>query len=201
MPTTAGVGCCELGPGKSMTQRQTAHAFAMRILSGSVLLIWLSACGSAPQQLGRSDEYCCAAVRTDFSNYRLDVQEMPGFLKPYVQDSLRAAMNETGLGESPAAVLVARVSFDQIEGDAPDHTDDFEGHLEAGGVGTFTARLTLRLIDTRSNTEVMRGALSRIHHVTAGDHMHEGRARQSMYLGFKDLLRKFAEPQIPSQSS
>ena len=181
-----------------MSPHQTAHTAAARIMAGMLLCSLLAAsflltgCSSAPQQLGRSDEQCCTASRADFASYRLEVQDMPAFLEPYVQDSLRAAMNETGLGESPTAVLLARVNFDQVEGDAPDHADDFEGHLEAGGVGTFTARLTLRLIDVRTNTEVMRGALSRIHHVTAGDYMHEGRARQSMYLGFKDLLRKFA---------
>ena len=187
---TARIAIVRIGTGVP----QSIRISTCGLLAGCILLAGslLTGCSSAPQKLGRSDEHCCAATRADFNVYKLEVQEMPGFLKPYVQDSLRAAMNETGLGESPTAVLLVRVSFDQIEGDAPDHADDFEGHLEAGGVGTFTARLTLRLIDTRTNTEVMRGALSRIHHVTAGDYMHAGRARQSMYVGFKDLLRKFA---------
>ena len=164
--------------------------------TGVLALVALSfvACTNQPQRLGRSDQQCCTATRAAFTNYRLDVQEMPGFLKPYVEDSLRAAMNETGLSEAPDAVLVARVTFDQLEAEPAGHADDFEGHLEAGGGASFTARLTLRLVDTRTDTEVMRGALSRHHHVAPGDYMHDGRARLSMYEGFQDLLRPFATP-------
>lgn len=173
-----------------------AHHFARhvapRLALCALLATPLTACVNEPQRLGRSDQQCCTATRADFTSYRLDIQEMPGFLKPYVEDALRASMNETGLGESQDAVLVARVTFDQLEEEPPGHADDFEGHLEAGGGASFTARLTLRLIDTRTNTEVMRGALSRHHHVAPGDYMHDGRARLSMYEGFSDLLRKFA---------
>ena len=52
--------------------------------------------------------------------------------------------------------------------------------------------LTLRLDQIEGDSPNHAGALSRIHHVTAGDYMHEGRARQSIYLGCKDLLRKFS---------
>ena len=161
-------------------------------LALAMVVVLLTACANTPQRIGLSDEQCCTATRAEFTSYRLDIGEMPKFLKSYVEDSLRAAMNKTGLSESNEAVLVAEVTFAKIEEPPPLHADDFEGHLEEGGEAAFSAQLKLRLVDSRTQTEVMHGTLTRHHHVTTGEYMHDGRARTSMLQGFSDLLRKFA---------
>ena len=165
---------------------------AVRTALFALVAVLGGGCAGHSPALDISEVDCCGAPRADFTGYRLELHEMPGFLKPYVQDSLRAALNATGLAEEAAAPLVATVDFVRTAEASAAHVDDFEGHLEPGGGARFVAQLKLTLTDTRSGRRVLTGTLSRLHQVVPGDYMHEGRAREAMLVGFEAILRAFA---------
>lgn len=118
----------------------------------------------------------------EYQSFRIEYREVPGFLREYLRLAVNDAFLNAGLFDQGVRVteeqpaMIIEIAFDQIdEANKTVHADDFEGHLEPGGERAFTAMLDIWLRKPDGET-ICRAKLSRYHHVSPGDYMHEGRA-------------------------
>ena len=56
---------------------------------------------------------------------------------------------------------------------------------------SYVAQIEIEIRDSATSSPVWAGAISRIHHVTPGEYMHEERAAPAFYQAFVDVLANY----------
>jgi len=141
-------------------------------------------------------EFCCGANGPPLATYDLALENVPGFLAPYLSDELEAALLAKGMQratQDPAAHVTLTYSEIYPDSTEPLVNDGFSDPMLSTRPRRFIARVTLQ-IRRVDGAEVLRGTLSRPHTVSVGDYMHQ-RARVPIYAGFVELLKRL--PQQP----
>ncbi|PCJ28220.1 MAG: hypothetical protein COA96_01555 [SAR86 cluster bacterium] len=162
------------------------------ILLSSLLLI-LSSCAQTGSQIGTTLTLCCPENYASYSEYGLEVQNMPLFLRSYMTTEFESALQQKGLSRNDQIndirVILRYKQIDLVPGQQ--EIDPFI-RIEALNVElNYIARIEIEIFETRSNDLVWAGSVSRIHQVTPGEYMHEDRARPHFYQAFQSLLASY----------
>ncbi len=151
--------------------------------------ILVSGCVSNYRGIGFVVSDCCVPVFTDYKTFRLDVEQSPAFLVPYISDSLAQALVEQGLTRvNGGGDLLVLVTYDQTDlvGEVP--KDQFEGHLAPGGNFRFDAAIDITIENSATGELIWSIRLSRIHDFYVGEYMHKEKATNAIYRALIDAL-------------
>ncbi|NQV71116.1 MAG: hypothetical protein HQ498_13910 [Pseudohongiella sp.] len=166
------------------------------VILASCLLI-LGSCAQTGMQIGTSLTTCCPENYASYSEYGLELVDVPLFLRDYVTAEFESAFQQKGLSRNDrindVRVVLHYTQVDLVPGQQK--IDPFI-RIESLNVElNYVARIEIEIIETRSNEVVWAGSLSRIHQVTPGEYMHEDRARPYFYQAFQSLLESY--PALP----
>jgi hypothetical protein len=162
------------------------------------LVMGLAGCAS-PGDVSHKLEYCCGTNEVPLSSYTIQLNDIPGFLVPYLRDELIAALAEKGMREVPSGGQAnVSLTYSEIYPDAGQAVvdDGFGDPLATARSRQFVAVVTLEIRRAANGAEVLRGTLSRMHTVSVGEYMHE-RARTAIRAGFDRLLKRLPQAAQP----
>jgi hypothetical protein len=162
------------------------------------LAAWLAGC-TAPGGVSHKLDYCCGPDEPTPSSYTLQLHDIPGFLVPYMRDSLVAALARKGMHEvTTGAQADVTLRYSEIYPDAGQRVvdDGFGDPLATARSRQFVAVVTVEIRRAADGAEVLRGSLSRMHTVSVGEYMHE-RARTAISAGFDQLLKPLPQVRQP----
>lgn len=160
-----------------------------------LLLISLTGCAMTGQQIGTSLELCCPGDYDDYDDYGLRVMDMPLFLRDYVVEEFDTAFQEKGLSRNDQ-INDLRVELEYNHINLRPDQEDINPFVRVEALTTeltYIAEIQVRMYETATNNEVWAGSISRIHQVTPGEHMHEGRARMEFQQAFRTLLENYPD--------
>ncbi len=163
-----------------------------RILSAA-LLFTLAACTQTGNQIGSNLDLCCPGNYDDYSQYRLEVVDMPLFLRNYVVQEFETAFLEKGLRRNDNINdLRVVLSYNHINLQPEQEQINPFVRVESLNVElNYIAEISVQMYETRTNNEVWGGSISRIHHVSPGEYMHEEGARPEFRNAFRELLSSY----------
>lgn len=158
----------------------------------TVLLV-LTNCGVSSTQIGASPRVCCPGNYENYQTYGLATRNMPLFLQNYVIAEFDAAFQEKGLTRNDRNNdLQVTLQYNHINLDAEQQEIDPFVRMESLSVElTYIAEIQIDMHETGSDELVWSGSLSRIHHVTPGEYMHEERARPAFLQAFRAVLATY----------
>ena len=164
----------------------------LRLLATLPLLL-LAACAQNTMQIGTDLEVCCPGAYSTYRDYRIEVVDMPLFLRDYVITEFEQAFQEKGLTRNQqGADLRVVISYNHINLDAAQEDIDPFQRVEAMTTQLhYIAEIEIEMFETGSGELVWAGAISRIHQVTPGEYMHEDRARIAFRQAFRSVLASY----------
>lgn len=156
-------------------------------------LFVLTSCGQTGMQIGTNLSLCCPGDYASYSEYSLEVVNVPLFLRDYVMAEFESAFQQKGLTRNDRSndvqIVLKYTQIDLVPGQQ--EIDPFV-RIESLNVElNYIAQIEIEIIETRSNDVVWAGSVSRIHQVTPGEYMHEDRARPYFYQAFQSLLASY----------
>ncbi|MEQ8955957.1 MAG: DUF4136 domain-containing protein [Gammaproteobacteria bacterium] len=156
----------------------------------TISLFVLAACSQTGRQIGSNLSLCCPGDYGSYREYRLEVIDMPLFLRNYVVQEFEAAFLEKGLRRDDTfSDLRVVLRYNHINLNPEEQDINPFVRVEALNVELdYIAEIIVEMYETRSNDQVWEGSISRIHHVTPGEYMHEERARPEFLNAFRELL-------------
>lgn len=164
----------------------------LRVLAILPFLL-LGACAQNAMRIGTDLEVCCPGEYSSYSDYRLEVIDMPLFLRGYAVTEFEQAFQAKGLARNnQAADLRVVLSYNHINLDAAQEDIDPFARVEAMTIQLrYIAEIEIEMFDVRTDEVVWAGAISRIHQVTPGEHMHEDEARVAFRQAFRAVLASY----------
>lgn len=169
------------------------HSRTVRLVIAFAILLLPIACTQTGSQIGTSLTLCCPGNYENYTEYRLETDNVPLFLRDYVIDELQLALQEVGLERNDTLHdlrVVMRYQHINLNADQED-IDPFI-RLESLNVNlNYIARLEIEMFETATNNLIWSGNISRIHQVTPGEYMHEDRARPEFLIAFRRLLEDY----------
>ena len=165
----------------------------LRCLLLSSLLLFLNACNTNSGQINTSLTLCCPGNYVAYSNYGLETQNIPMFLREYLISEFDAAFQEKGLARNDRSndiqvVLTynhVNLRSDQEEIDPFVRVETMTTELN------YAATIDISIIDRTNDEKVWGGSISRIHQVVPGEYMHEDRARVEFRQAFRSVLASY----------
>ena len=161
------------------------------VLAGCAII--LVGCAQTGTQIGSNLSICCPGNYSSYTEYGLEVQNMPIFLRDYVTAEFESAFNQKGLSRNDrindVRVVLRYVQIDLVPGQA--EIDPFVRIERLNVELNYIARIEIEILETQSNDVVWAGSVSRIHQVTPGEYMHENRARPYFQQAFQSLLESY----------
>lgn len=156
-------------------------------------LLIVTSCAQTGMQIGTNLSICCPGDYASYSEYGLEVVDMPLFLRDYVTAEFESAFEQKGLSRddriNDVRVVLRYTQIDLVPGQQ--EIDPFV-RIESLNVElNYIAQIEIEILETRSNDVVWAGSVSRIHQVTPGEYMHEDRARPYFYQAFQSLLESY----------
>lgn len=157
------------------------------------LMLGLTACAGNGMQIGNSVSLCCPGDYDNYQNYRIELQEMPGFLSDYMLAEFETALREKGLQRNALNPdLIVRLSYQHINlNPEQEEVDPFERRTDQDIMLRYVATIVIEMLEQPSNKVVWAGQVNRIHTVVPGEYMHEENARPEMLAAFRDLLTNY----------
>jgi len=156
-------------------------------------LLLLSACTAGGNRIGSSVTLCCPGSYNDYQTYSVETYNMPMFLRAYVIREFDSAFQEKGVrrtnsdGDLTVKLSYKHVALDdeQYEIDPFTRTEDITLELH------YVAIIDIQMLESESNEQIWQGNVSKIHHVSPGEYMHEDRARDAFLQAFRTVLNDF----------
>ena len=178
--------------------------FSMRkklVLLMAACLMVLGGCTGTSMQIGTTLTLCCPGSYSEYSDYGVEVVNMPLFLRNYVVDEFDAAFQEKGITRDDRINdlrVVLRYNHINLSSDQQE-IDPFI-RVEAINVElNYIATIEIEIFETSTNRQVWGGSVSRIHQVVPGEYMHEDRARPAFEQAFRTVLASY--PPLVSDES
>ncbi len=170
----------------------------MRCISRSFLviaLITLTSCAGLGYQIGTRVETCCPGDYDDYDNYSVSTENMPLFLRDYVVEEFENAFAGKGLSrDDQFHDLNVVLSYNHINLTAEQEGIDPFVRVESISTElTYIAEINVEMFETATGNMVWAGSISRIHHVTPGEYMHEGPARLEFRNAFSHMLQNYPD--------
>ena len=158
-----------------------------------VLAMALSGCVEIGLKIGNNLTVCCPGNYAEYSSYRLQTENMPVFLSSWVVDMFDSAFAERGMQRNDQENdLVVTLSYNHVTL-IPEQAniDPFVKQASTDVELRYIAVINISMRETRTNEEVWAAQVSRIHTVSPGEYMHEGRARTAFLDTFRDVLTDY----------
>lgn len=169
---------------------------ACQLLVISVSLI-LSSCAQTGGQIGTSVDLCCPGDYNDYDDYGIATVDMPLFLRDYVVEEFEAAFAEKGLSRNDQINdlrVEMRYNHINLRQDQQDINPFVRVEMLTEEL-SYIAEIEIRMLETATRNPVWAGSISRIHHVTPGEYMHEGPARAEFGQAFRRMLENYPAPE------
>lgn len=166
---------------------------SLKFFVAAGFLFILTSCAQTGMQIGTNLTLCCPGNYASYSEYGLEIVDVPLFLRDYVSAEFESAFQQKGLTRNDrindVRVTLRYTQIDLVPGQQ--EIDPFV-RIESLNVElNYIAQIEIEIIETRSNDVVWAGSVSRIHQVTPGEYMHEDRARPYFYQAFQSLLASY----------
>ena len=158
-----------------------------------VFTLTLSSCAQNGLQIGNSLTLCCPGSYQTYEAYRIETKNMPIFLQDYVVSEFEIAFNELGMERNDQINdLVVTLTYEHVNLNAEqEYIDPFFRSESITEDLRYIAVVDINMRETATNKSVWGGKISRIHTVSTGEYMHEGRARGAFLQTFRDLLTSY----------
>ncbi len=165
----------------------------LKLLALTVALLTTVGCSQTGSQIGVSPQLCCPGDYGSYSSYSLSTEGIPIFLRDYVVAEFERAFAEKGLersvNNSDVEVVLAynhiNLYPEQQEIDPFIRVESLSVEL------SYVAQIEIRIKESATSNPVWAGAISRIHHVSPGEYMHETRAAPAFYQAFVEVLASY----------
>ena len=150
----------------------------------------LGACNQTGNQIGSNMDFCCPGSYPEYEQYRLEFVDLPLFLRNYVDQEFEMAMLEKGLRRDDRINdLRVVLTYNHINLDPQQQEINPFERIESLNIElSYVAEIKVEMFETSTNNKVWGGSISRIHHVTPGEYMHEDQARPEFRNAFRELL-------------
>ncbi len=160
------------------------------IVLSIVVLCTLSSCAQYGLQIGNSLTLCCPGDYASYEDYGIRTADMPIFLQSYVISEFEAAFGELGMERNDQINdLIVTLTYEHVNLNAEqENIDPFFRSESITEELRYIAVIDITMRETATNKAVWGGKISRIHTVSPGEYMHEGRARGAFLETFRDLL-------------
>ncbi len=157
------------------------------------IALTLSSCAQYGLQIGNSLTLCCPGNYASYEAYGVRTENMPIFLQSYVINEFAAAFGELGMERNDQINdLIVTLTYEHVNLDAEqENIDPFFRSESITQDLRYIAVVDITMRETATNKPVWGGKISRIHTVSPGEYMHEGRARGAFLQTFRDLLTSY----------
>jgi len=164
-----------------------------KLVAFTSLVLVLSSCAQTGMQIGTNLTLCCPGNYAGYSEYGLEMVDIPLFLRDYVSAEFESSFQQKGLTRNDrindVRVVLTYEQVDLVPGQ--EQIDPFVRIERLNVELNYIAKINIEIFETRSNDIVWSGEVSRIHQVTPGEYMHEDRARPYFYQAFQSLLESY----------
>ncbi|MFK7863530.1 MAG: hypothetical protein AB8B95_04800 [Pseudohongiellaceae bacterium] len=146
-------------------------------------------------QIGTHLKLCCPGNYSEYTEYALQTQNMPLFLRDYVASEFDLAMQEKGLTRNDQIndlQILLRYNHVNLTPDQQD-IDPFARSGTSSAELNYIATLEIEMLETSTAKLVWAGSISRIHSVVPGEYMHEDRARPEFKQAFSKVLEGYPD--------
>lgn len=157
------------------------------------LMLVFTGCAQSGMRIGNTLTLCCPGSYTEYEAYSLQTEDMPLFLSGWVEEMFDAAFQEIGLVRNDQMNdLVVTLSYEHVNlNPEQQEIDPFIRQDSIDVELRYIAVIKISMQEARSTEEVWAGQVSRIHTVSPGEYMHEGRARMAFLETFRDILTNY----------
>jgi hypothetical protein len=164
--------------------------FRMFAVAAILLLV---GCAQTGSQIGHSVNLCCPGNYAEYSDYGVELTEMPGFLADYVVVEFDRAFQEKGLRRNDNRnQLRVALSYRHVNlNPEQENIDPFERRIEEDIVLRYEATIIVEMRESASGLLVWSGQINHLHSVTPGEFMHEERARPEFANAFRAMLASY----------
>ena len=171
----------------------TINTFKFFKITTLMFVLVLSGCSSSGLRISNSLALCCPGNYNDYLEYRVEVENMPLFLRGYVISEFDTAFEELGLERNDqASDLVVTLSYQHVNLNVEQQNiNPFIRPETITEELSYIAVIDISMRETSTGVEVWEGKISRMHNVTPGEYMHEDRARVAFLNTFRDLLSNY----------
>ena len=156
-------------------------------------LVMLGGCAQTGLRIANNVTLCCPGNYNNYDDYGLQVRDMPLFLSSWVVDMFDQAFQERGMVRNDRMNdLIVTLSYKHVN--LNPEQQDIDPFIRQEAIDTelrYIAVVEITMRETATGQVVWSGEVSRIHNVSPGEYMHEGRAREAFLETFRDLLSKY----------
>ena len=151
-----------------------------------LMSLFLAGCQSAPSGVQLSVDFCC--TETNAHSFQLVDEGIPPFMEPLLTANVTSALLSKGYypAEDNADLIVV-VSFESDGLPMSARTSPLDEIMSESAEIRFMARINIE-ISSVNGKPVFRGAIYRIHDVSANEYMHTGRASKEVFEALIDLF-------------
>lgn len=158
-----------------------------------IFVLILTGCAQSGLRIGNSVTLCCPGSYNDYDAYRVELVNMPIFLRDYVVDEFDMAFQELGLERNDQfSDLVVTIAYQHVNLNS--EQQDINPFFRPESITeelNYIAVIDISMRETSTGNQVWGGNINRIHTVTPGEYMHEDRARGAFRNTFRDLLSNY----------
>ena len=157
------------------------------------LMLFFTGCAQTGLRIGNTVSLCCPGNYTEYDEYRLQTEELPLFLSGWVEEMFDSAFQELDMDRNDQLNdLIVTLSYQHVN--LNPEQEDINPFIRQESIDVelrYIAVIDISMLETRTGEEVWAGQVSRIHTVSPGEYMHEGRARVAFLETFRDILRSY----------
>ena len=150
-------------------------------------------CSTNSLKISNSVTLCCPGNYAQYRSYGIETVDMPLFLSSYVVEEFDKAFQEKGLTRNDNINdLHVTLTYRHVNLDpGQQNINPFIRQEDIDVELNYIATVLIDMTETATGKEVWSGKINRIHRVTPGEYMHEGRARIAFLETFRDLLTHY----------
>ncbi len=156
-------------------------------------VVLVAGCATSAPRLTVDVDTCCDAPFQRYETYQVTLQEVPGFLGPYLEGGLDAVLRQKGLAATlDTPDLRVDILFEQIFLDPQSSDRDTLAESVAPSMANrFMAAIKVDVFDVAENRLVWSGRLSRIHPDPTGQPRGNDHKMQGIIDGFAVLFADY----------
>ena len=158
-----------------------------------IFILAFSGCSGSGLRISNSLTLCCPGSYENYNAYRVELVNVPIFLRGYVVDEFDNAFQELGLERNDQiSDLVVTIAYQHVNMNP--EQQDINPFIRPESITeelNYIAVIDISMQETSTGNPVWGGTISRMHLVTPGEYMHEDRARAAFFNTFRDLLNNY----------
>jgi hypothetical protein len=164
-----------------------------KVFIALAIALLLTACTQSGSQIGTAPRLCCPGDYARYHTYRVETENMPGFLQRYVVDTFDTVFMQKGLRRDAGGQdLHVLLRYNHINLNPEQQSIDPLVRIEALTVElNYVAEIEIEISEAQTRKVVWAGTISRIHRVSPGEYMHEERARPEFLQAFTTVLESW----------